>query len=411
MAGRTSLNGVLIPLISTGIVAVICTPAFLAAPAPTSNGSRNHVVLTNLELVGRSAAGKAPSKVKPASGSWRKASSDVDSNGLGFLARTTVAAVCAFVASAANRRKQQQRTSSVAMRWYPSACGEPRQKVLRRLDRYGGIPAWSRKPLLKRRLVRPWRKRTTPRLSEWGHCKYETQRVRFHYNIKNKQMEGYMRKAFTRGVGDPMETFMKQLESRMDNTVWRLGLAPTMPAARHFVREGHMQYRRDYDPEMKRRSKWRTISIPSMRLRVGDHIRVKPRKSSYGVVDKVMEEDGPVVKPGHLEWDVDKKKGRYLDTCDVNELGLKVSEDEIYRMYTGTRGLRKKHFRYFEGSNEVIPVAYNGGRIRPTPENIINMKRGKGLYKQGRRCPPSLWGRRGKTPLNNPWETGKLVRA
>merc|ERR1712107_862735 len=159
-----------------------------------------------------------------------------------------------------------------------------------------------------------------------------------------------------------------------------------MAAARWFVRAGHMQYRRDYkEEEGGKRSKWRTIIAPAMRLRLGDHIRVKRRKSSLGLVAKILEEDGPVVRPSHIQWDPDKSKGQYLDTCDVNELGLAVDESMILKLYTGTRGLRKKHFRYFEGSNKLIPVAYRGGRIRETPENMINMKRGKGLHKQGRR--------------------------
>lgn len=283
---------------------------------------------------------------------------------------------------------------------------------MRRLDRYGGVPAWSRKPLLKRRLVRPWRKRVTKRKSEWALQKTEVQRVRFHYNLKAKQMHGIMRGSFTRGPGDPMERFMQTLESRADNTCWRLGLAPTLPAARHFVREGHLQYRRDYEPTPGgQRSKWRTISAPATRFRVGDHIRVKPRESSRGLVKKTLDEDGPCVKPSHIQWDADKMKGQYLDTCEIDELGMNVDEDMILRHFTGRFGLRKKHFRYHEGSNKLIARAYRGGRIRATPENKINMKLGKGLNRNGKRCPPCLWGRRGRKPLNDPWESGRKVRA
>lgn len=409
MPRKTAMNGLLIGAIGVG-AGVICTPAFLA-PAPQSHGSDHRIVSTAPQVVGRSAAGKTPSKVKPANGFWRKASPEAESNSLGFFARTAAAAVCAFVASSVNRRKQQQRTSSVAMHWHASACGTPRQKVLRNLDRYGGVPGWSRKPLIKRRLIRPWRKRVTKRKSEWAMGKTEVQRVRFHYNMQAKMMHGIMRKSWRRGAGDPMETFMQSLESRIDNTCWRLGLTPTIPAARQFVGEGHLQYRRDYEATPGGKvSKWRTCSIPSMKLRVGDHIRVKPRKSSEGLVKKTLDEDGPCVKPSHIQWDADKLKGQYLDTCDVDELGMQVDEDMILRHFTGRFGLRKKHLRYHEGSNQLITKAYNGGRPRPTPENKINMKLGKGLHRKGKQSPPSLWGRRGKRPLNNPWENGNKIR-
>lgn len=261
--------------------------------------------------------------------------------------------------------------------------------------------------MLKRRLVRPWRKRVTKRKSEWALRKTEVQRVRFHYNIKAKQMHGIMRGSFTRGAGDPMERFMKTLESRIDNTCWRLGLVPTLPAARSFVREGHLEYRRDYEKTPGgKKSKWRTCNVPAMRLRVGDHIRVKKRETSRGIVKRTLDEDGPCVKPSHIQWDADKMVGQYLDTCEIDELGLNVDEDMILRHFTARfSGLRQKHFRYHEGSNKLIGVAYRAGRTRATPENKINMKLGKGLNRNGKRCPPSLWGRKGRRPLNDPWET------
>mmetsp|Transcript_9713 Transcript_9713/g.19436 ORF Transcript_9713/g.19436 Transcript_9713/m.19436 type:complete len:104 (-) Transcript_9713:105-416(-) len=98
-------------------------------------------------------------------------------------------------------------------------------------------------------------------------------------------------------------------------------------------------------------------------------------------------------------------EGEYLAPCDWQDFGLHVDYKYIILCYSGQMGLRRRHIRYFEGSRTVIKKSYNGGRTRPTPENILNMKRGIGLNKRGRARPPCLWGRR--RPLNNAYEVGR----
>merc|ERR1712086_3430 len=108
-----------------------------------------------------------------------------------------------------------------------------------------------------------------------------------------------------------------------------------------------------------------------------------------------------VMIPDHLKWDTETLEGEYLDICDANDLGIDVEEKYIVMWYSGQRGLKRKHTRYFEGTDKVITKRYNGGRTRPTPENILNIKRGIGLNCRGRARPPCLWGRR--KPLNSPY--------
>lgn len=233
----------------------------------------------------------------------------------------------------------------------------------------------------------------------------EKQRLRYHYNVKEKQMQVYMRRAWKRGVPSAVENLQQQMESRLDNTVWRLALAPTMAAARRFVRQGHMQLITGQTQE-----EWRTVNIPSIRLKIGDKIRVSPREGSKNLVQLYKEQNKEynVEVPHHLRWDKDNMEGEYMDLCAVDQFGVDVDPKYIQLWYSGQGGrcrkaLRRRHIRLFEGTGIPIKKRHRGGRIRPTPENLINIKRGIGLNKRGRHRPPCLWGRR--HPVNNPYNS------
>jgi len=320
------------------------------------------------------------------------------SSGFGSACCVGLAVLGALASSLSSRQEAQQRGSVVARQMFPSHA-RPKQKVLRRLEPYGQIPAWSRRGLIKRRLKTPWRSRNTPKPSAYGRQLIEKQRVRFHYNIKEKQMKKYMMRAFRKGIEYPVDNLLQQLESRFDNIVWRVGLAPTMAGARHFVREGHMQY---MTGGMK---DWTTCNVPSLRLKIGDKFRVRGKWRSQNYGKTSMDDEGPVPVPDHLTFDREKMEGVYNDVCDYQDFGLHVEERFICNWYTGPFGLRRRHIRYHEGTMRVIKKRYRGGRTRPTPENILNMKRGLGMHKRGRSRPPCLWGR--KRPLNNPYEVSR----
>lgn len=381
MARKTCILGIL------GAFSV-CTLAFVAPqPAP-----RNGVV--------DSVRGQRPLLVSDARHFVPPSSSTGSSFSL--FCRLSVAAACAVIASSAQK---QQRAEKVVVRIFPTRCMK-RQKTMRRLEPYGEIPAWSKKPLVRKR-VRG--KRPSRGLSPWGRYLYERSRVRCHYNINVRQLTKYVLRAFKEGRKHPIDHLMAILESRIDNFCWRVGIAQTMAGARFLVRENHIQVRsqrRSYDykdPE------WVTVNTPSHLLKIGDEIRVRPKASSQGLAKRNQDEDGPVEVPSHLEWDREELIGRYNDLCDCQEVGITVNEDFLINKFLGPQGVRQRHIRWFEGTTIPIEKIYNGGRIRPTPENILNMKRGYGLRARGHRRPPSLWGRTNK-PLNDPWEYGSKVK-
>jgi len=252
---------------------------------------------------------------------------------------------------------------------------------------------------MRRRLIKPWLVRVPRKLSLWGRHLFEKQRVRFHYNLKNKTIKRYMVMGFERGNEYPIDKMLQICESRLSNVVWRIGLQPTMGAAHFFVSNGHVQIR---FPE---ENKWRTCITPSERLKKGTAIRIKRRRSSREYARRMHEEEPRVELPDHIAWDWETLTGSYDDVCNIHQLGIEVYEDYLMHQFSGPNGIRHHHTRYFPGTTKPIPKRKHMGP-RPTPENILNMKKGSGLNARGRRRPPCLWGRAGvnRKPLNNPYE-------
>lgn len=105
------------------------------------------------------------------------------------------------------------------------------------------------------------------RLSNYGRQLLEKQRLRYQYNVSERQLRNYFKKAArTKGVAG--ENLLRLLECRLDAFVLRSGFAPTIFAARQFVGHGHLEVN------------GKRVNIPSYRLKVGDvaEVREKSRK-------------------------------------------------------------------------------------------------------------------------------------
>jgi ribosomal protein S4 len=277
---------------------------------------------------------------------------------------------------------------------------------------------------MKKRLLLPWRTRTTPRPSVYKRQLLEKKRVQVHYNVKDYQLRAYMKEAFKKGVEYPCDRALQILESRLDCFVWRVGLAPTMAGARWFVVRGGIQilYPEENKGDEDRLSNkviyrprrtpnngiytndWTTNNVPATRLEVGCRIRVNPLEWCQTRGRTAHEDETNIELPANIEWDREKMEGSYNDVCDWQEFSIHVDEAHFLNWFKMPRGVRRTHKRYFLGTDIIIRKRYDG-RVRPTPENIINMKRGLGLNRKGRARPPCLWGR--KYPINNPFQASK----
>jgi small subunit ribosomal protein S4 len=90
----------------------------------------------------------------------------------------------------------------------------------------------------------------------------EKQKMRFSYGISEKQLSRYVKESFAKGH-QPITELMARLESRLDNVVYRLGLAKTRRLARQLVSHGHVVVN------------GRRLNIPSHRVRVGDTVAIR----------------------------------------------------------------------------------------------------------------------------------------
>lgn len=114
------------------------------------------------------------------------------------------------------------------------------------------------------------------KLSEYGIRLREKQKIRFHYGVTEKQLLVMIKKSKKRG-GDWFRNFVRLIESRLDNTVFRLGFFPTMASARQMVNHGHVLVN------------GKKIDIPSYILKIGDVITLKEKTYENILFQKTSE--------------------------------------------------------------------------------------------------------------------------
>ncbi|SMB21097.1 30S ribosomal protein S4 [Sterolibacterium denitrificans] len=133
----------------------------------------------------------------------------------------------------------------------------PRVKVLRALGL--DLPGLSRKTMQDRNQPpgQHGARKVASKKSEFGLQLLEKQKLRYNYGLTEKQLRRVVADA-KKARGATGENMVQLLERRLDNMVFRAGFAPTIPAARQLVAHGHFQLN------------GRRVTIPSIRLRVGD---------------------------------------------------------------------------------------------------------------------------------------------
>ena len=145
----------------------------------------------------------------------------------------------------------------------------PRLRICRRL---GELPGLSRKNSKKQ--APPGEHGTKIRKpSEYALRLEEKQKLRFNYGINEKQLLGYIKIA-KKVQGSTGQVLLQLLEMRLDNTIFRLGMAPTIPAARQLVNHGHILVNNI------------AVSIASYQCRPGDFITIKNQINSKNLIKK-----------------------------------------------------------------------------------------------------------------------------
>lgn len=157
------------------------------------------------------------------------------------------------------------------------------------------------------------------KLSEYGLQLQEKQKLRYMYGLNERQFRRTFEEA-GKMPGVHGENFMILLESRLDNLVYRLGLARTRRAARQLVNHGHITV----DGER--------VDIPSYRVKPNQTIGVREKSRDLSVIKESVEANNFV--PEYLTFDEDKLEGTFTRYPERSELSSEISEALIVEFYS-----------------------------------------------------------------------------
>nr|YP_009675014.1 ribosomal protein S4 [Rhizochromulina marina]QDH81865.1 ribosomal protein S4 [Rhizochromulina marina] len=157
-------------------------------------------------------------------------------------------------------------------------------------------------------------------LSEYGLRLQEKQKLRYNYGVSEQQLLNYVKEA-RRLPGATGSLLLQLLEMRLDNIVFRLGFAPTIPAARQFVSHGSILVN------------GRRVDIPSFQCQVNDVISVKDKPKACSVAKQNLQALRTRV-PSHLEVDVENLKGKVISVVVRDEVNIPINELLIVEFYS-----------------------------------------------------------------------------
>lgn len=154
--------------------------------------------------------------------------------------------------------------------------------------------------------------------SEYSVQLQEKQKIRFMYGLSEKQFRKTFEKA-QKMAGIAGENFLCLLESRLDNIVYRLGMAKTRRAARQVVNHGHIIVN-----GVK-------VDIPSYQCKPGDVITVKEQSLDHPAIKEAVE--ASLGTPKFVEFDKAKLTGKFLRLPERSELNQEINESLVVEFY------------------------------------------------------------------------------
>jgi small subunit ribosomal protein S4 len=158
------------------------------------------------------------------------------------------------------------------------------------------------------------------KVSEYGKQLQEKQKVRYTYGLLERQFRNLYEKA-SHLKGRKGENLIILLESRLDNTVYRLGIAPSRAAARQLVSHCHILVN------------GHVCNIPSLLLTPGSVVSVRERSKSLEVIKNSL---GSIQKSRYswLEWDNAEMSAKFLNRPDRTEIPETINEQLIVELYS-----------------------------------------------------------------------------
>ena len=194
----------------------------------------------------------------------------------------------------------------------------PKTKIARKF----GEPIFGEDKVLSKKNYPPGqhgvnRRRKT---SEYGIQLKVKQKAKYSYGVLERQFRNLFDKA-ARTKGITGEVLLQLLESRLDNIVYRLGLAPSRPAARQLVLHKHITVNGD------------VVNIPSYHVRPGDVVAVREKSKSLEVIADCLAGFNHSKYPW-IEWDESVKGGRFLHVPAREDIPETIKEQLIVELYS-----------------------------------------------------------------------------
>ena len=156
--------------------------------------------------------------------------------------------------------------------------------------------------------------------SEYSVQLMEKQKVKYTYGVLEKQFSNLFKKASSK-TGITGENLLKFLEARLDNTVFRMGIAPSRAAARQLVGHKHIMVNGEL------------VNIASYTLKAGDVVSIREKSKSLEVIEIALA-SSRVSKYNWLEWDKNSHSGKFLSYPERDQIPENIKEQLIVELYS-----------------------------------------------------------------------------
>jgi len=194
----------------------------------------------------------------------------------------------------------------------------PKTKISRKL----GAPIFGPDKAFEKKNYPPGQHGNSRRrkVSEYGVQLKEKQKARYTYGLLEKQFYNTFKKADAiKGITG--EVFLQLLESRLDNVIFRMGIAPTRSAARQLVSHRHIIVNDE------------VVNIPSYQVSPGDIIGVREKSKSLEVISDALSK-GVHTKYSWIEWDNNLLTGKFVNLPERDEIPENIREQLIVELYS-----------------------------------------------------------------------------
>lgn len=195
----------------------------------------------------------------------------------------------------------------------------PKSKIARKL----GEPIYGPDKNFEKKNYPPGQQGANKRrkkVSEYGVQLMEKQKAKFTYGVLEKQFFNLFEQA-SRKKGITGENLLQLLEARLDNVVFRLGIAPTRAAARQFVTHKHITVN------------GHVLNVPSYTVKTSDIIGVREKSKSLEAITNSLA-SASYNKYSWLEWDNDQMAGKFLNTPERSDIPENIKEQLIVELYS-----------------------------------------------------------------------------